>query len=60
MKQTADYYAKEMENEQISELLNKELIKFEKKWRGIMNSGDLVTLAKFVEQINESLKQPKQ
>lgn len=43
---------------QIDILLNAEFIKFEKKWHGVTNMGDLQTLAKFIAQVMVTINEP--
>jgi len=42
---------------QIEELLKDEFLKFEKRWHGVMNGSDLVTLAKFIDQVKEKVNE---
>lgn len=44
---------------EVEKLLNDEFLKFEKKWHGVMNQSDLQTLAKYIEQVKETLNKPQ-
>lgn len=44
---------------QVEELLDSEFVKFEKQWHGLLKTGDLQTLAKFIEQVKAEASKPR-
>lgn len=54
MENTNIYTAK-----QVDEILKDEFIKFEKKHHVVINGSDIATLAKFIEQVKETLNKPQ-
>lgn len=43
----------------VEKLLNDEFIKFTKQWHGVMKQSDLQTLAKYIEQVKETINKPQ-